>query len=234
MLNGKKAILLDMNGTFMFDEDRFGESEDFSRYYRETGGRLPAQQINRIIRATYDYLDAKYPDEKFRHNFPSLRNAIKSVIDVELDTDELAKIIDTFAFHELGLIPRAYADALHRLHKHFILAAVIDIWSPKAAWLATFERTGTAKLFSAMSFSSDHGMVKPSPKPFQLVLDKIGISITEAVVIGDSPRRDLGGALHAGIDCILVGGAEHPDALYSFNNLLEFSNEIVNSVKYSV
>ena len=44
---------------------------------------------------------------------------------------------------------------------------------------------------------------------------------SEAIVVGDSPTRDLGGAREAGIDCILVGGAEHSYALKTFNNLLE-------------
>lgn len=234
MLPEKKALLLDMNGTFMFGEDRFGEAEDFSKHYGEIGGRLPAQQVNHIIRAAYDYLDKRYPDEAYRHNFPSLRRAIESVVEIKLDADESKKVIDTFVFHELGHIPRAYADALHQLHKHYILAAVIDIWSPKTTWLDTFEKTEIAKLFSAMSFSSDHGTVKPSPKPFQLILNELGISNTEAVVIGDSARRDLGGAIQAGIECILVGGAKHPDSLCSFDNLLEFTQEIVNRHNYSV
>ena len=102
-----------------------------------------------------------------------------------------------------------------------MLAAVIDIWSPKNAWLKEFERAGISGLFSAVSFSSDHGMVKPSPKPFELVLSQLGIAASEAIVVGDSPRRDLGGATAAGIDCILVGGAMHPDAIKSFDSLLQ-------------
>ena len=94
------------------------------------------------------------------------------------------------------------------------------------AWLKEFERAGISDLFSAASFSSDHGMVKPSPRPFELVLSQLGIASSEAVVVGDSPRRDLGGAKSAGIDCILVGGAEHPCALKSFNNLLELCSAI--------
>ncbi len=77
-----------------------------------------------------------------------------------------------------------------------------------------------------MSFSSDHGMIKPSPKPFELVLEKLHILNTQAIVIGDSLRRDLGGAKNAGIDCILVGGAKHQDALGAFSSLLEFSDQI--------
>jgi len=221
MFTGKKALLLDMNSTFMFGEDRFSESEDFSAHYFRIGGTLPESEINRIVRGAYRYLEARYPDENYRHSFPSLESAVLQIVGETLHRDEVEKIIETFSFHELGYIPNEYAAALHKLRQRFRLAAVIDIWSPKKAWLKEFERAGISGLFSATSFSSDHGMVKPSPKPFELVLSQLGISGSEAVVVGDSPRRDLGGAKSAGIDCILVGGAEHPDALKSFDNLLQ-------------
>jgi len=221
MFAGKTALLLDMNSTFMFGEDRFGEFEDFSVHYFEIGGALPESEINRIVRAAYQYLDARYADENYRHGFPLLERAILDVGGEDLDKREIGKIIETFAFHELGYIPSEYAAALHKLRRRFTLAAVVDIWSPKQAWLDEFERVGISGAFSAASFSSDHGMVKPSPRPFELVLGQLGISGSEAIVVGDSPRRDLGGARSAGIDCILVGGATHPDALKSFDNLLQ-------------
>jgi FMN phosphatase YigB (HAD superfamily) len=226
MFTGTKALLLDMNSTFMFGEDRFGDSEDFSIHYFKIGGTLPKYEINKIVREAYHYLDTRYPDENFRHSFPSLESAIIEVGGATLERKEIEKIIDTFAFHELGHIPDEYAVALHKLNHHFTLAAVIDIWSPKKAWLKEFEGTGISGLFSAASFSSDHGMVKPSPKPFELVLSQLGIARSEAIVVGDSPRRDLGGAKAAGISCILVGGATHPDALESFDNLLQLCAEI--------
>lgn len=221
MFTAKRAFLLDMNSTFMFGEDRFGDSEDFSVHYFKIGGALPQHKINRIVRAAYRYLDTRYPDENYRHSFPSLETAIREVIGETLNIYEIEKIVETFTFHELGYIPNEYATALHKLRQRFTLAAVIDIWSPKKAWLKEFERAGISGLFSAASFSSDHGMVKPSPKPFELVLSQLGISGSEAIVVGDSPRRDLGGARSAGIDCILVGGAKHPDALMSFDKLLQ-------------
>ena len=140
--------------------------------------------------------------------------------------DEIEKIIDTFSFHELGYIPQEYIDVLHKLEERFILAVVIDIWSPKKIWLETFEKAGISKLFSASSFSSDHGMVKPSPKPFELVVNQLNLRKEECLVIGDSERRDLGGAMAAGIDCILVGGASSPKAAGCYSNLLEFTNEV--------
>lgn len=205
----------------MFGEDRFGDTEDFSLYYFQIGGTLPKDEINRIVRATYEYLAARYADENFRHNFPSVECAVREVAGLGIDPDETEKLVNTFAFHELGHIPSEYAGVLHKLRQRFVLTAVIDIWAPKTAWLNTFERAGIADLFSVTSFSSDHGMVKPSPKPFELVLSQLGMAKSEAMVVGDSPRRDLGGAKSAGIDCILVGGFEHPEAIMNFTNLLE-------------
>jgi hypothetical protein len=142
VLNGKKAVLLDMNSTFMFGEDRFTDSEDFSVQYFKIGGTLSRQEINRIVRAAYRYLDTRYPDENYQHCFPSLECAILEVVGDSLERDELDKVIDTFAFHELGHIPDEYAAALHKFRQQFMLAAVIDIWSPKNAWLKEFERAG--------------------------------------------------------------------------------------------
>ncbi|MCB1859431.1 MAG: HAD family hydrolase [Gammaproteobacteria bacterium] len=221
MLSGREAILLDMNGTFMFGEDRFGESEDYSVYYRRLGGNISRSEINRIVRAAYEYLEVRYTDENYRCCFPSLKSAILAVAGDLLDEGEIEKIIETFTFHELGYIPNEYAAILHQLRKRYTLAAVIDIWSPKQAWLKEFERAGITGLFSAISFSSDHGIVKPSPKPFEWILSQLGVSGSQAVVVGDSPRRDLGGARSAGIDCILVGGASHPKALMNVDNLLQ-------------
>ncbi len=226
VFSDKKALLLDMNSTFMFGEDRFGISEDFSKYYHQIGGGLSRNEVNTIIRSIYAHLSERYPDEAYRHNFPSVKNAVKNAVTHRLNDDETSKIIDTFAFHEMGYIPDEYIEALHKLKKTFQLAVVIDIWAPKSTWLKLFEESGVAILFSAASFSSDHGMVKPSPKPFELVIAQLGIRKEQGLVIGDSVRRDLGGAKAAGLDCILVGGAAHPHAVGCYENLLALSYAI--------
>ncbi len=204
MFSNKEVLLLDMNNTFMFGEDNFGMSEDFSQHYHRIGGTLSKEKINKIIRSVYEYLDERYPDEKYRHNFPSVENTIEKMITGKLGREEISKIIDTFSFHEIGYIPDEYVEALHGLSDKYRLAVVIDIWSPKSAWLKLFEKLGIDKLFSAFSFSSDHGMVKPSAKPFERVIGELGISKEQVLVVGDSIRRDLGGARAAGIGCVLV------------------------------
>jgi len=226
MYSNKMALLLDMNSTFMFGEDNFGSSEDFSKYYHEIDGVLSGKDINAIIRSVYSCLEERYPDKKYRHNFPTLADTIKNTVDQNFPTSEIQKIIRTFAHHEMGYIPDDYIKALDRLSEKYQLAVVIDIWAPKSTWVNLFAEVGIDKLFSASSFSSDHGMVKPSPKPFELVLDQLGVQKDQGLVIGDSIRRDLGGARAAGVDCVLVGGEEHPDALGCYENLLVLSQAL--------
>jgi len=226
MLAAKKALLLDMNSTFMFGEDRFSDSDDYSIYYEQINGRLPATDVNNIIMSAYHYLEARYPDEQYRHNFPSVETAILETFGNTLPPDETIKILDTFAFHELGSIPENYVNILFNLKNYFTLAVVIDIWSDKKAWLDTFKQNGIDALFSAASFSSDHGIVKPSPEPFELVVKQLKFKKEQCLVIGDSVRRDLGGATAAGIDCVLVGGAHDNQALACYTNLIEFSEKL--------
>jgi FMN phosphatase YigB (HAD superfamily) len=226
MFKGKSALLLDMNSTFMFGEDRFGEGENFSAYYESTGGKLSPDYVNNLVRRVYDYLDQKYPTEDYRHCFPSLDEAIDASSKVQLPDSEKQRISDTFSFHEHGEMPDEYVSALRQLGENFTLSLVADIWAPKEMWVSTFKKLGIWELFKAYSFSSDHGMVKPSAKPFEMVVEKLDLSKDKCLVIGDSVRRDLGGAQAAGIDCVLVGGATSNQSSGSYRNLLEFSEAV--------
>lgn len=220
-----------MNSTFMFGEDNFSEQENYSIYYHKIGGVLVKDQLNNLITKVYDYLDQRYPDEQYRYNFPSIKKAIDEVAPLairhNLSVKEIGKVIDTFAYHEIGNISKEYCNVLRRLHEKVQLACVIDIWAPKTRWLSLFKSLKINDLMTAISFSSDHGIVKPSPKPFQLVLEASGIEKEQALVVGDSVRRDLGGAQAAKMDCVLVGGALHSGALATYPNLIEFADDFL-------
>ena len=222
MIDQFSTILLDMNETFMFGADRFGATEDYSVIYRQLGGTMEPSLVNQLTCAAYNYLDVRYPDPKYRESFPSLREAFESAVAFEpLSNEELELLVGTFARHELGTVPPEYAAAIHQLSQHFRLGLVIDIWSPKTLWVERLEQCGVLPICESASFSSDCGMVKPSPFPFLKVLKEMQVEPQDAVMIGDSVRRDLGGASAAGMSCILVGGAKHLSALGVFDSLLE-------------
>jgi FMN phosphatase YigB (HAD superfamily) len=230
MIDKFSTVLLDMNDTFMFGADKFGSDKDYALVYHELGGTMEQSRVNQLIQSAYSYLDIRYPDPQYRETFPSLREAFLSVEDDDsLSEKDLDLLIETFARHELGFVPPEYTAAIDRLSQKFRLGLVIDIWAPKVRWIETLNQCGVLPLCEATSFSSDHGMVKPSPRPFLRVLEKMQVNPQDAVVIGDSVRRDLGGSAAAGISCILVGGASHPSALNSVASLIDVVDSVATA-----
>lgn len=54
------AVLLDMNGTFMFDGDRFGSGQDYAVKYRTPGGRqLAAPMVQKAVSECFEILEPK-------------------------------------------------------------------------------------------------------------------------------------------------------------------------------
>lgn len=212
MLGDFDTILLDMNGTFMFGHDRFGAEENYGATYKKLGGKLPEHEASGMVQAVFEYLEARYPDPACRERFPSLDAALDVTTTQTVSDADRQRLVTTFAQHELGTVSPEYAEALRELGEKFRLGLVADIWAPREQWLAEFARAGVLDVFKALSFSSDDGVVKPSGKPFIKVLAAMGADPATTVMIGDSVRRDLGGATAAGLPCILVGGKEDSKA----------------------
>ena len=65
-------------------------------------------------------------------------------------------------------------------------------------------------LVSATVSSFEHGRMKPHPSIFEEALMRLGASAAEAIMVGDSVRQDVEGALGAGMRAILLHRGEHP------------------------
>jgi HAD superfamily hydrolase (TIGR01509 family) len=66
-----------------------------------------------------------------------------------------------------------------------------------------FALVGIDELVSAYIFSFEHGVQKPDPRIFKLALERLDISASEALMVGDRPDRD-GGAVHIGIRTLIL------------------------------
>src|SRR5262245_28224542 len=76
-----------------------------------------------------------------------------------------------------------------------------------ASFQSHFELQG---LISATVSSSDHGLMKPHPSIFAAALGLVGVEAAEAVMVGDSVRQDVDGALRAGMRAILLHRGDAP------------------------
>jgi len=66
-------------------------------------------------------------------------------------------------------------------------------------------------LIAAAVSSSEHGFMKPHPSIFAAALQLVNVAPAEALMVGDSVRQDVDGALAAGMRAVLLhrGDGEH-------------------------
>lgn len=214
--------LLDMNGTFMFGGDRFGPSEDYGATYAACGGTLGTDKAQALISACFAYLDARYSDPAYHERFPSVVEALQAITrHTPLPPSEIDTLAHVFARHEVGQILPAYAEALHTFAQQHRLALIADIWADKTLWLRALKRAQVFDCFEVLLFSSDHGCVKPSPVLFEKAMHQMNVEPSACLMIGDSARRDVGGAAAAGIDAVWIGtGTPPPEALAQIPDML--------------
>lgn len=185
------VLLFDMNSTFAFGEDRFGESEDFSLAYRRLGGTaLTPVRVNSLIRRCFEYMLARYQDAACCDDFVTVAESLAYVVP-DLDPATAESLVHVFAEHEVGRIPDDHADYLRRLAREHTLGLVSNIWAPKRRFLQEFERAGIAEVFQVQVFSSDSRSIKPSTKLFLSALDALGASTADTLFVGDSLERDV-------------------------------------------
>jgi putative hydrolase of the HAD superfamily len=198
--------LLDMNGTFMFDQDRFGPGHDYYATYLELSGmHLAPVAVRRAIEDCYGRMAALYEDPGHADSFPQVRDVLaQSPVCSAWPTYEVERVEAVIARHELGRVPDEYAATLRRLAASHRLGVVTNIWSCKPPWLDEQRRAGVLDLFAVAVFSSDGPSIKSSPALFRQALSALAVQPPSVVFVGDSLRCDIGGTAAAGLESVWV------------------------------
>lgn len=198
------VLLLDMNHTFMFEFDNFSESENYYGTYQKIGGALLDEStLNQCISKCHQYMNQRYESPPYYDDFPAVEESIRATVAVtEAIESEMAKLILTFAHHEMGVITEEYQSALRKLAQHKQLGIISNLWAPKKIWLDLFQQLQIEDLFDVIVFSSDSRHIKPSTGIFSQALDRLDCPSENALMIGDSQRCDIGGATNSGIKSV--------------------------------
>lgn len=201
------VIILDMNGTFMFGEDRFGPDQDFyATYLSLGGGKLALDEVNTAIWKCFAGLLRTSRDPKKYDQFPSVEEGISLFADTlpKLPKNEIECLVAVFAEHEVGQIPQVHAQYLIDLAQTHELRLISNIWSPKQRWLLEFERAGISGVFSQQVFSSDYRTIKPSRRLFDRVYGGRNDVSEDTILVGDSLHRDILPATNLGITTVWI------------------------------
>lgn len=96
-----------------------------------------------------------------------------------------------------------YEDVLPVLEELRRYGLKIGLVSNGARDLEAFVRHHRLDVDAAVA-SRSHGKVKPDPTIFQAALDLLGVSASEAAMVGDQPEDDVAGARAVGIRAFLL------------------------------
>jgi putative hydrolase of the HAD superfamily/5'-nucleotidase len=217
------VVLLDMNGTFMFDHDRLGPEEDFYQTYQAVGGRqLDDPMVRSIMRRTCDALLAAYDDPAHFDDFPPLHEAFPRYGGAP--DGEVGILEQVFALHELGRSPPPHVRFLHDLAKTHQLGVVSNICATPAACETRLWEVGLGGVFTHTIFSSQGRSIKPSRAIFLRALAYFDTG-ARVLFVGDSLERDIRPARSLGLHTawIAPSGAPAAEADVVIPTLLELA-----------
>ncbi|MCX7877744.1 MAG: TIGR02253 family HAD-type hydrolase [Ignavibacteria bacterium] len=131
---------------------------------------------------------------------------------------------------ELNTYPKVIPTLIQLIKMGIKLGVVSDAPS-REAWLR-LSYIGLHHIFDAIVTFDDSGERKPSPVPFNLLLERLGVKAENALMIGDWAERDVVGAKSVGMKTAFARygdtfNTEVHDADYEINDV----SEIIEIVK---
>ena len=200
------VLLFDMDKTFMFGGNKYGNEQDYEKTYKSFGGKkLNNSHLHEFFDFSYMKLLEKSRNPECFDAFPTVREFLDSdEYSKEFESYEKDLIEKTFASHECGWVPDNCRKALNELSKVHRLGLISNVWCESIYFRDRLKEEEVYNLFDIHIFSSDHGAIKPSRKLFQVAIDHFKKKPHELVYIGDNYKRDVIGAKNAGINSILI------------------------------
>jgi putative hydrolase of the HAD superfamily len=220
------VLLLDMNGTFLFDHDRFGPEQDYFATYRRLGGdRLTREQLLAVWKPSLSSLLVSYETPANFDDFPTLAEVFAAH---GASTTDIPLLERVFAAHEIGTVPAAHEAFLTDVSRTHALGVVSNICAHPDLWLQTCASADVFTVFRTLVFSSEGRHIKPSSEIFARALAQFPTT-GPILFVGDSLERDIIPAKALGLATawIAPSGSAHAAADIVVSSLPELAR--VNS-----
>lgn len=209
----RPAVLLAFTGTLL---DETGEDRALDAAMRRVssryGTRLSPRELAGRFRLTLMERMQGEPGLEVQTEFVPYEEAVRGafsglLVDLGLEVSNE----DEAWFHEeyrsmrrrhARLFPDARR-AVSRLDERGHKMAIVTDGDPQFVADA-LHRSKLDRILETRATASEAGHVKPHPAVFKLVLDRLGVSAEESVMVGSSYERDLVGAREAGIRRVVL------------------------------
>lgn len=204
------VVLLDQGRTFMFDNDRFGPYADYFRTYRQLGGTaLGPEAVRTIVDALCQHLLVVGRDPARYEFFPSVPSALRQLsAAADLAEEEIERVADLVALHEVGEISAQHVAAIRALAKNHRLGIVSNVWGGKQPFEENLAASGVRGCFECRVWSSEYDWIKPSARLFGVALGYFGLQASRVLFVGDHPMRDVDAAKQLGCGTVWIRNGE--------------------------
>ena len=214
-----KAVIFDLDNTLV----------DFMGMKRQAVSAAIDSMIDAGLRLrpeeVQERIDAIYQERgiEFQNVFDQLLYDVFRKVDYKILS---AGVIAYRRAREAALVPYPHVTmTLVQLVKRGLRLAVVSDAPGREAWLRLCY-LNFHHLFDQVVTFDDTGERKPSPKPFQRVLELLKIRPQEAIMVGDWPERDMVGAAKLGMTTVFARygdtfGTVESNADYDINDISE-------------
>jgi putative hydrolase of the HAD superfamily len=192
-----KLVIFDLDNT-LTDFKRMKESavDAAVEAMVDAGLRFPPERIKDKIYEVYDREGIE-----FQSVFDDILRELIGEVDYKILA---AGIVAYRRAREASLVLYPHVRvALFELMKRGIRLAVVSDAPRKEAWLRLCYLQ-LHHMFDIVLTFDDTGEKKPSPTPFQRVLDRFRMQPEQALMVGDWPERDITGAAKLGITTVFA------------------------------
>ncbi|MBQ9657796.1 MAG: HAD family hydrolase [Clostridia bacterium] len=222
-----KNIIFDLDNTLIKDVD-----EDILEYKKALSNLNYDENDYSDIYSTIDMYESTKTNENIFYSKDELIDFINKNLNKNYSVsliDELNKTI----VNNWSNKPLISKEILEKLSNKYTLY-VFSNWF-KDAQISRLEKVGFSKYFKDV-FTPEYYGAKPFKKSFKNILNKMNCSASECMMIGDSLRSDITGALNSGLHAILFSPdykdfsckeLEHDSKTYTVINNFEELNKIL-------
>jgi putative hydrolase of the HAD superfamily len=220
-----KAVIFDLDNTLVdFMRMKHNAVEAAIKAMIDSGLDLPDNVIREKIDEIYNEKGIEY-----QQVFDNLLHFFLGKVDYKILSAAIVAY-RTAREAELNTYPKVIP-TLIRLIKMGIKLGVVSDAPSREAWLR-LSYIGLHHIFDAIVTFDDSGERKPSPVPFNLILERLGVKPEEALMIGDWAERDVDGAKAVGMKTAFarygdIFNTEVHNADYEIKEVSEIINIII-------
>ena len=187
-----RAVVFDLDNTLVdFMRMKRNSVEAGVHAMIDAGLQSSKEEIDATIKSIYDEKGIEY-----QHVFNGMLQRLLGAVDYKI----LASgIIAYRRAREATLVPYPYVQpTLFTLARMGLKLGVVSDAPPLEAWLRLCA-LNLHHIFDTVVTFQDTGVRKPDPAPFRRVLEQLGVTPGEAIMVGDWEERDIAGAANVGM-----------------------------------